>query len=51
MNNVYFNQHQYDKKLTEVKVAELKEKYKSDLDYRRLKRYDVILLGKEEKVH
>jgi hypothetical protein len=49
-NNIYLNQQQYEKILLEVKAAKLKEKNKSDLDYRRLKRYDMIVVGKEEKL-
>lgn len=49
-NNIYLNQYQYEKILLEVKAAKLKEKNKSDVDYRRLKRYDIIVVGKEEKL-
>lgn len=49
-NNFYLSQKKYEKILMEVKAAKFKEKYKSDLDYRRLKRYDIIGVGKKAKL-
>lgn len=49
-NSVYMSEEQYNNIIKEVCEAKTKTKYKSDRDYRRLRRYDVLVVGKEKRL-
>jgi hypothetical protein len=48
-NNIYLSSERYSSLLTEVKEAK-SVKGKQTVDYRRLKRYDILNIGGEEKL-